>query len=113
MACLMDAARRGESPVMRIYTIDLGEQGAGRIWRTDQPGELIMNTAAMDDMCGSDCVGKVAKNTFSSLAAGFPSVERVLPASGCPLYAEIVISSNTFVERRAIDLMRVTCCSCS
>jgi hypothetical protein len=31
---------------VRIYTVDPGEMGAGRIWRTDQSQWLLMNTAA-------------------------------------------------------------------
>ncbi|MGW1564511.1 FAD/NAD(P)-binding protein [Streptomyces sp. NPDC002144] len=38
-------AARPPQPV-RIHTIDPGEAGAGRIWRTDQPDTLLMNTAA-------------------------------------------------------------------
>jgi len=36
---------QGERPV-RILTVDPGEMGAGRIWRTDQSEWLLMNTAA-------------------------------------------------------------------
>ncbi|MEY9843034.1 FAD/NAD(P)-binding protein [Streptacidiphilus sp. MAP5-3] len=39
-------AAAGESRPVRIRTIDPGEPGAGRIWRTDQPLWLLMNTAA-------------------------------------------------------------------
>lgn len=45
---LMAAAAQGDRRAVRIYTIDPGEHGAGRIWRTDQPEQLIMNTAAVE-----------------------------------------------------------------
>ena len=33
---------------VRVYAIDPGEKGAGRIWRTSQPKWLLMNTAAVE-----------------------------------------------------------------
>jgi FAD-NAD(P)-binding len=32
----------------RVFLVDPGEMGAGRIWRTDQPQALLMNTAAVE-----------------------------------------------------------------
>jgi len=33
---------------IRVYPVEPGELGAGRIWRTDQPEALIMNTASVE-----------------------------------------------------------------
>ncbi|MER5640158.1 FAD/NAD(P)-binding protein [Kitasatospora sp. NPDC002227] len=42
-----EAAAKAQQPrPVRIFTIDPGEHGAGRVWRTDQSEWLLMNTAA-------------------------------------------------------------------
>jgi uncharacterized NAD(P)/FAD-binding protein YdhS len=48
LACGLSAETKPSSPPVTIYLIDDVEVGAGRIWRTDQPSWLIMNTISSE-----------------------------------------------------------------
>lgn len=51
---LVRLARRTDGSPIHIFAIDPGEPGAGRIWRTDQPECLAMNTTAAEVTLYSD-----------------------------------------------------------
>ncbi|MGW4649564.1 FAD/NAD(P)-binding protein [Kitasatospora sp. NPDC004289] len=78
---------------VRIYTVDPGEMGAGRVWRTDQSEWLLMNTAAGEVSLYS---GEPDEGPWRAGAG--PSLHEWLAADPAT-YPELG-SSNTYAPRR-------------
>jgi FAD-NAD(P)-binding len=78
---------------VRVYIVDPGEMGAGRIWRTSQPECLLMNTAAVEVSLYSG-----PPDGGAWRAGAGPSLHEWLAAQ--PDAAERETSPNTYAPRR-------------
>jgi methylaspartate mutase epsilon subunit len=84
-----------EEPVnglVRIWTFDPGEPGAGRIWRTTQPGWFMMNTPA-----GEVSVYSGGPDGGRTRAGAGPSLAEWLPSHPDPRWA--ALDANDYAPR--------------
>lgn len=95
VARLGELQQQGVHRRVRIHTVEAGEQGAGRIWRTDQPQWLIMNTAAVEVSLYSG-----GPDSGPWRAGAGPSLHEWLQARAADAGDTETPSPNTYAPRR-------------